>query len=183
MLWLKHNPTLAGHPRGRKLYTIIRRHFYWPVLATDCFATVPNCPECAPNRIKLRQNVGELTLFPANTPLESVYIDILGELVRTTRGNRYLLVIVDRFTKLVKTVQLKNISAILVGRAFVTHWVFNFGPPTDLISDNRKQFTSKFFLDGCRILKVHNAFTTTHHPPTNGQVEIFNRTIFSALRA
>ena len=122
-------------------------------------------------------------MFPANAPLESVCIDILGELVRTPRGNRYLLVIVDRFTKLVKTVPLKNISASSVARAFVTHWVFNFGPPTDLISDNGKQFTSKFFLDVCRILKVHNAFTTTYHPQTNGQVERFNRTIVSTLRA
>ena len=103
--------------------------------------------------------------------------------MRTPRGNRYLLVIVDRFTKLVKTVPLKNISASSVARAFVTHWVFKFGPPTDLISDNGNQFTSKFFLDVCRILKVHNSFTTTYHPQTNGQVEIFNRTIVSAIRA
>ena len=52
-----------------------------------------------------------------------------------------------------------------------------------LLADNGKQFTSKFFLDVCRILKVHNSFTTTYHPQTNGQVERFNRTILSALRA
>ena len=112
--------------------------------------------------------MGELTLFPANVPPESVFIDILGELLRTPRGNRYLLVIVDQFTKLRKTVPLKNISASSVSRAFIIHWVFSFGPLTDLISDNGKHFTSKFFLDVCLILKVQNAFRTTCHPQTAG---------------
>ena len=179
---LNHYPKLAGHPGGRKLYRKIRKHFYWPTLAVDCYAVVRNCPECARNRIKLRKNVGDLTLFPANAPLESVCIDLLGELTRTPRGNKYLLVIVDRFTKLVRTVPLKGISASEVARAFVTHWVFSYGPPADLIADNGRQFTSRFFLDVCRILNVHNAFTTTYYPQTNGQVERFNRTILSALR-
>ena len=180
---LNHRPKLAAHPGGRKLYYRIKRNFYWPALAVDCYATVRNCPECARNRIKLRKNVGELTLFPANAPLESVCIDLLGELMKTPRGNRYLFVITDRFTKLVRTVPLKGISAFAVAQAFVTHWVFNYEPPVDLIADNGRQFTSKFFQDVCHTLNVHNAFTTTYHPQTNGQVERFNRTILSALRA
>ena len=41
---------------------------------------------------------------------------------------------------------------------------------------------SRFFLAVCRLLRVRNVFTTTHHPQTNGQAERFNRTITSALR-
>ena len=100
VLMLNHRPKLAAHPGGRKLYYRIKRHFYRPALALDCYATVRNCPECARNRVKLRKNVGELKLFPANAPLESVCIDILGELSKTPQGYRYLLVITDRFTKL-----------------------------------------------------------------------------------
>ena len=102
----------------------------------DCYATVRNCPECARNRVKLRKNVGELKLFPANAPLESSYIYILGELSKTPRGYLYLLFIPDRFTKLVRTVPLKGISASAVVQAFVTHWLFTYGPPVDLISYN-----------------------------------------------
>ena len=124
-----------------------------------------------------------MKLFPANAPLESVCLDILGELSKNLRRYRYLLVITDRLTKLVRTVPLKGISASAMARAFVNHWVFTYGPPLDLISDNGRQFTSKFFLDICRIICVHKSFTTTYHPQTNGQVEWFNRKILSALRA
>jgi len=64
----------------------------------------------------------------------------------------------------------------------VNEWVFTYGPPAELIADNGRQFTSRFFQDVCKILTIHNSFTTTYHPQTNGQVERFNRTILSALR-
>ena len=77
-----------------------------------------------------------MTLFPAISPLECVSIDILGELIRTKRKNRYLLVITDQLTKLVCTVPMKKISSTEVAKEFVHHWVFVYGPPIYLLYDN-----------------------------------------------
>lgn len=127
-LYISLYPVLAGHRGGRNLYHRILRHFYWPALAIDCYATFRNCPECALNRLNLRKNVAELTHFPVTGPLESVCIDILGEFVRRQLGHRYLLAITDRFTELVKTVSMKGVSAGEVTKHFVDHWVCNYGP-------------------------------------------------------
>lgn len=81
------------------------------------------------------------------------------------------------------TVPIKSVSAGEIAKHSVDNWVFNYCPPTDLIGKNIKQFTFKFFFDVCRILKVHNSFTTTYHPQIKGQVERFNGTILAALRA
>ena len=156
------------------MYNRVRKDFYSPALDVDCYATVLNLPDCDRNRIKLRRHVGELTICTENAPFESVCIDILGELTRTKRGNRYVLVIVDRFTKLVGTITLTRISSRTVERALVTHWVFAYGPLNELIADNGRQFTSKFFLEVCCLLQIHNNFTTIYHSQTNGQVERFN---------
>ena len=164
------------------MYYQVRKDWYWPALAVDCYTTVRNCPHCAKNRIKLRKNVKPLQLFPATEPLASACIDILGEFITTRRRNKYLLVITDRFTKLTKTAPMKGISSAEVARTFIDNWVFNYGPPTELISDNGSCFASRFFLDVCRILSIKNHFTTTYHPQANGQVERYNRTILSALR-
>lgn len=83
--------------------------------------------------------------------------------MRTLRGHKCLLVITERFTKLVNTVQMKGLSAGQVAKNFVDHWAFNYGPPTDVISDNVKRFTSKFFLDVCLMLIIHSSLTTTYH--------------------
>ena len=42
---------------------------------------------------------GEQQLFPAGYALERVHIDIMGPLMETQNGNKYILVIVDQFTK------------------------------------------------------------------------------------
>lgn len=132
ILETSHYAKLAGHPGERKLYYSLRRHFYWPSMAVDTYGVVRQCATCARNRIKLRKHAAALKLFPARAPLEFVVIDILGELVKTPRGNRYLLVMTDRYTKLTKVVPLKQITAPLVAQEFVTHWVYNYGANTDL---------------------------------------------------
>ena len=177
-----HYAKTSGHPSGQKLYEQLRQDFYWPSMAVDAYATVRNCVTCASNRIKLRKHAKALKLFPALAPLEFVAIDLLGPVIRTPRGNRHLLVISDRFTKLVRTVPLSNIKAVTVAGAFVTHWVFVYGPPLDLLSDNGSQFASKLFQELCTLLGIKNVFTSTYHPQANGQVERFNRTIIASLR-
>lgn len=94
-------------------------------MAVDCYATVRRYPHCARNSIKLRQNVTELKLYPEKAPLGSVAIDVLVELIRTTRGNLYLLVITDRYTTLVETIPINTDSALELARHFVHEWVFN----------------------------------------------------------
>ena len=121
ILHLAHAPQYDAHPVDTKLYRTLRRHFYWPSLSVDALMTVRNFVSCARNRIKLQRKSKALRLFPANGPLEYVSIDILGPLVRTRRGNRFLLVISDRYTKLTRTVPLARITSGVVARAFAEH--------------------------------------------------------------
>jgi len=182
LLDMVHRHQLAGHPGQTRMYYAVRRTYYWPHMAADIYATVRNCAACARNRLKLRKRTNPLRLFPAKAPLEDLCIDILGPLVKTKGGNRFLLVVTDRFSKLTSVTPLARISADDVARAFVGDWVFKYGPPKTLISDNGKQFASKFFQRICSILGVSNIFTSTYHPQTNGQVERYNRTVLAMLR-
>jgi transposase InsO family protein len=109
-------------------------------------------------------------------------MDILGPLPKTEHVNMFLLVITDRFPKLTRTVPLRTITALSVAKAFCEAWMFSFGPPRYLLTDNRGQFAAKFFLAVCRELGIAEVFTTAYHPHTNCQVERFNRTIVDSLR-
>ena len=53
-----------------------------------------------------------------------------------------MLFISDRFTKLTQVVPLKRITAYDVSVAFVEHWVFKYGAPVTLLSDNGSQFVA-----------------------------------------
>lgn len=81
-----------------------------------------------------------MKLFPPTQSLHSKSIDILGPLLRTPRGNRFLLMIMDHVTKLTRTVPLCRITATSVAQAFVIHWDFVYGPPATVLSENGGQF-------------------------------------------
>lgn len=70
-----------------------------------------------------------MRLFPATALLVFVAIDILGQLITTKRGIRFLLVITNRLSELVKTVPLKNTTAGAIAKAFVDNRVLVCGPP------------------------------------------------------
>jgi transposase InsO family protein len=150
-------------------------------MAIDVQQFVQNCASCARKRLTTQRRTAHIKLFPPSEPLEFVAMDILGPLPETKRGNRYLLVIVDRFTKLTRTVPLSTTVASEVARVFVEQWYCVYGPPVVLLTDNGTQFVAKFFQAVCKLLGVKQVFTTAYHPQTNGQCERFNRTVLSAI--
>ena len=145
ILHIMHYHETAGHPGGRLHFYTLRQIYYWLSMAVDAYMTAQTCADCAKARIKLRKRYSKMKLFPASAPLEYVAIDIQGELPRTRRKNRYLLVVSNRFTKLVRTVPLNKITAAAVAEALTRHWAFVYGPPVYLLSDSGSQFLSKFF--------------------------------------
>jgi hypothetical protein len=179
---LAHYPRSSGHPGGTRLFASLRREFFWPQMAADCKAFVSRCPSCARKELKgKRRHTALLKLFPPSAPLEFVAIDILGPLPKTKSGNRYLLIISDRFSKLTRAVPLAEINAVDVAVAFFNDWMSVYGVPLILLSDNGPQFASRLFQAACATMGVRQVFTSTYHPQTNGQVERFNRTVLEKL--
>jgi transposase InsO family protein len=164
------------------MFQTMRKTFFWPRIAEDVYETVRQCDLCARNRISEKRKTNPLKLFPANEPLESISMDILGPLPRTKHANRFSLVISDRYSKVTKTVPLRTVTALSVARAFCDNWAYVYGPTVSLLTDNRPQFTAKVFQAVCSELGIRKMFTTAYHPQTNGQVERYNRTILASLR-
>ena len=93
---------------------------------------------------------GEQQLFHAGYALERVHIDIMGPLVETQKGNKYILVIVDQFTKWVEAFPLKNKLAKTVAGVVVREFVARFGCPLEIHTDQGRNFESELFkeMDG-----------------------------------
>lgn len=151
-------------------------------MALDCYDTPRGCTPCAKNRIEVRRHSTYMKVFPATTPLEFLSIGILGELIRTPRGNRYLLVFTYMLTKMVRTVPLKTITSTTVARAFVYHWISIYGPPKTVLSDSRSQFMARFLQEMSQIIGSKNLDTTTYSQEFNGLVERSNLTIIATVR-
>ena len=62
-----------------------------------------------------------------------------------SNGHKYLLTIVDRFTRWPTAVPLVDVSAQSVIDGFVTGWIQHFGIPSIITSDRGSQFSSALF--------------------------------------
>ena len=108
-------------------------------------------------------------------------MDILGPLPITSRGNQYVLVMSDHFSKWVEAVPLPNQRAETVARAFVDEVIARHGVPTKLITDQGRNFEADLMKKVFEILGVKKLRTSPYHPQTDGQVERLNRTLKGIL--
>ena len=77
--------------------------------------------------------------------MERLGIDISGKWPKTDRGNQYILVIGDYFTKFIEAFPMPNMEAETVAEIVVTQFILRYGCPRIILSDQRSQFMSKVF--------------------------------------
>jgi len=144
---------------------------------------VSACLECAHHKAPRGPKEGFLHSIPkANVPFHTLHADHLGPFIRSKKGNTYLLIIIDAFTKYINVKAVRDTKTITAIRVFKEHFGY-FGTLTRIITDRGTCFTSsrfKAFIQEFKIKHVLNAVAT---PRANGQVERFNRIIISALGA
>ena len=92
--------------------------------------------------------------------MERVHIDILGPFTESNRGNQYVLMIVDQFTKWLECFPLPLQSAELTAKAVVDRFISRFGCPLEIHTDQGRNFDGKLFSSVCKLLEVTKTRTT-----------------------
>ena len=88
---------------------------------------------------------------------DRVAMDILDMSVSTTKGNRYVLVIVDSFSRWTEACLLPNKTALAVADAFFQLIVCRFGIPAVIHSDQYLEFENNLMQELCliRLIRLH----------------------------
>nr|XP_034331654.1 KRAB-A domain-containing protein 2-like [Crassostrea gigas] len=115
--------------------------------------------------------------------MDRIAADILGELPITAKGNRYILVVSDYFTKWTEAFAMPNMEAKTVPKIMVEEVFVRLGTPRIIHSNQGRQFESELFREVCRLFHIQKTRTTAYHPQSDGMVERFNRTLTSMLSA
>ena len=77
-------------------------------MAKDIALFVKSCSLCNRNKKATVKRKAALGQYHAGSPLERVHIDILGPFTPSSKGNQYVLMIVDQFIKWLKCFPLPN---------------------------------------------------------------------------
>ena len=93
------------------------------------------CDSCAARKISTKKRVAPMQQFLSGCPFERISIDILQPLPRSRRGNQYILVLADHFTKWTEAVLMPSQEASTMARKFVDHFICIFGMPYEIMFD------------------------------------------------
>ena len=108
-------------------------------------------------------------------------MDILGPLPTSNKCNKYILVLVDGFTKWTEAYALPNQEAKTIVEVIVNEFVCRFGTPLQILSDQGSNFQADIFSQVCNFLQIDKTRTSSMRPQANGSVERFNRTLQAML--
>ena len=177
-----HDHSYAGHMGRDNTCRNIKTGFYWYQLYADVAAHVKSCAACSRNKTTGKKRKAGMVRYHAGSPMERVHIDILGPFNISSRGNKYILCMVDQFTKWLESVPLPDQSAEKVAMAAIDNFFCTFGMPLTIHTDQGANFVGNVFKTVCDLLEIRKTQTTPYYPQGNGQVERYNRTMIEMIR-
>ena len=176
-----HDIKAAAHLGIKKTLGKISQKYYWPGLQNDVKIYVGGCEQCSRKKNPNPTKTAHMQIVRSGFPMERIAMDILGELPVTERGNKYVLVISDYFTKWTESFAMPNMEAKTCAKILVEEVIARFGVPNKIHSDQGRQFESRLFAEMCEMLQIEKTRTTPYHPQSDGMVERFNRTLCTML--
>lgn len=170
-----------GHFKYRKLEDIIRKEFFITQLREKVDTCVRNCVQCIlANR---KEGKAEGYLHPISKiegPLDTFHLDHLGPLSTTSKNYKYILSIIDAFTKFVWIFPVKTLATDEVIKKLEIV-ATTFGNPGRIIADRGGAFIAKMFKEYCERQKIELIHITSGVPRGNGQIERTHRIVISVL--
>ena len=164
-------PPTMGHPGIEKTADFVARNHYWVNMVKDIKETLSKCIPCIRNKNINGRIKAPLQSLITKKPFEVFGIDITGPFTTTRKGYRYILGVIDYFSKYVCLIPMKTITAEKVIKNLWIHWISKFGIPERIHSDRGTNFTSNLFIEHCRALGIKKTFTSPYYPHGNGIIE------------
>jgi hypothetical protein len=178
-----HDSIMAGHLGEKKTRNKIQQQFYWFDLRADVTIYIKQCDTCAMIKGPVKKPKAPLGNMTTGAPWDRLSVDIMGPLPESSRGNKYIMVVTDYFTKWVEIFAIPDQQAETCADILLNEVFARYGCPYDLHSDQGRNFVGLVFSDLCKSLGIRKTRTSPYHPSGNGQVERFNKTMIGMIKA
>ena len=163
-----------------KNYRTIKEKFYWKNMYRDIKNFSLSCTKCIERKGFIRTKSPLMKFETPLQPFSLLSLDILGPLPMSEQGNKYVLTVIDHFTKYIILFALPNITAKTIS-AKMFQVITTYGVPQSILTDLGTNFQSKLFSELAHKLQIHKLKTTPYRPSTNSQSERLNTSIKNSL--
>ena len=183
-LYQAHDGPLAAHLGAERTLSALRVIGFWPGCTKDVELYVKTCDICQRKQRRPRHvDKGLLCPMVPDYPWQRIAVDFLGPLPQTKRKNKYILVVIDHFTKWAEAYPTTRLTTKAAADTLVREVIARYGTPHTIHTDQGSAFDSKIFKQIMSQLGIKKTRTTPYHPQADGVVERMNRTLEAMLKA
>ena len=140
-LWMAHDN--LGHNGTHRMYTLLKRLYYWKGLKPSVAKHIRMCYQCQ-RRNKQVVKYATLHFDVATFPMQFISMDLIGEFhPPTTKKNRYASTVICMLTSYIFCIPLRTKTAEEVIQAYIDNIYSKFGGSIKILSDNGTKFKKK----------------------------------------
>ena len=160
------------------------RFFCWVGMEACTKWWVRRCLKCQARKTSRQTVCWPVLPIPLpNSPGVSVSVDYFGSLPTTARGNSYIRLFTDRFSRRADMFAVTTAEFTAEGTAniLVNRYLPLWGCPSPLLSDNGLQLCARLATAVYKLLGIHKLTTSAYHRSGNGGVARVNHTMAQIL--
>ena len=177
-----HNSTV-GHVGVEKMISRLKNmKTSWRKMRMDCKKFIYQCASCQKmSALKYPIHIHPFTKA-YYSPMNRVAIDTIGPLPEDGLGNKYIITIIDSFTRLVELIPSKDTGAISAANALI-QWICRYGIPSQIVCDNGTQYANELIETLCTMFHIEQSLIQAYSHEENAIVERANKEVGRHLTA
>lgn len=169
------------HLGSERVVELARQRFYWPQMQKQIEFYIKKQCRCLMAKQPAVPARAELVPIETSYPFQMIGIDYM-ELDVAKGGFRYVLVVVDHFTRYIQMYATKKKSGMAAADKIFNDFILRYGFPERIHHDQGREFNNSLFNRLHQLTDIEASNTTPYHPQGNGQTERMNRTIQAMLK-
>jgi hypothetical protein len=181
LIQLAHDSPVAGHFSPERTLEKLAPYWIWPKMGAEIKAHCDQCRQC---QVTQPTSIAPQPLRPLPMPTQFndiIQSDLLGPLP-AINGFKYLMIITDRFSRLMTAVPMPDKTAEAAANAIMQGWFAKHGSCNTLITDKGREYSNAIFQELAKKFGFTHNFSSAGHPQSNGLTERLNRTIIHYFR-
>ena len=175
-----HNLPMAGHIGVRRTTKAISNNYYWRGMSSDIRRWIKACSACGTRKTSRTIHAGITEPVLSTFRNELWAIDIVGPLLVTDKGNRYLVTMIDCASRWNEAAATATFTEEEIADC-IHAWICRRGRPEKIISDQGKSLISKAIKLLCRRWGIRDIETGGYNAKANGIIERNHRFLLAAL--
>ena len=170
-----------GHFGRRRTLRSVAALYWWKGMPSYVAKFVKCCDVCQRNKPCKKLKRTPVKFF-ATARFKIIHMDFIGPFKSSKKGHNYLLTMMDRYSRWLEAIPMKDPTAQSCAQVFVSSWICRHGIPEAVLTDQGGHFESQLFNEVLSKLGITRMRTTAYHPQTNGALERAHGTLKNCLR-